>query len=433
MIVDGLSDGARCVALVEAMQQERRWQGRAGQLSALCTGELKNDKLALPEPRPMPPEHRKAALQFGDRYLLKALRPLGDGPSSELETGLFLRSTGLQVPVAPVVGALEFKKGRGEPVTVATLHAFIPNEGTAWNHIAQQLGKYYERVLSGVPSTVPVLSGAPALLEAATGPRSSEIEELVGTTIDSATLLGVRLAQLHRALASNREHPHFSPQPYSTFDQRSSYQSMRNLFGRVIRALKTEKRRMHGGDAEAAERLLSREPALYARLEPILTRRLGAERIRIHGDFHLRKVLYTGKDFVIIDFEADRLRPLAERRHRRSAVRDLASMIAAFGDAALSVRMDTSVVREADREIATRWSRLWHQVVSASFLRGYIETAQHASFVPPTQEEFALRLDTFLLAKAFEMLADELPHEGWRRTHLLRVIADMIDRPGIPS
>jgi len=41
-------------------------------------------------------------------------------------------------------------------------------------------------------------------------------------------------------------------------------------------------------------------------------------RMRCHGDLHPGEVLYTGRDFVIIDFEGKQARPPAERRRKRA-------------------------------------------------------------------------------------------------------------------
>src|SRR5690242_16711580 len=88
--------------------------------------------------------------------------------------------------------------------------------------------------------------------------------------------------------------------------------------------------RMRAKDRPELQELLARESDLHEQVRRVLNGKIDAQRIRVHGDYHLGQVLYTGKDFVIIDFEGEPARPLSERRLKRTALRDVAGMLRSF-------------------------------------------------------------------------------------------------------
>lgn len=61
------------------------------------------------------------------------------------------------------------------------------------------------------------------------------------------------------------------------------------------------------------EEVLSLESTIINHCKKILSKKIKAKKIRVHGDYHLGQVLYTGNDFYIIDFEGEPARPLGEK------------------------------------------------------------------------------------------------------------------------
>jgi maltose alpha-D-glucosyltransferase / alpha-amylase len=149
------------------------------------------------------------------------------------------------------------------------------------------------------------------------------------------------------------------------------------------------------------------EDMLLKQARAIMDRKIPMSRLRIHGDYHLGQVLFTGKDFVIVDLEGEPSRSLSERRYKRSPMRDLAGMIRSFEyAAAFSVRHGP--MRTEDVPALMPWARLWTRWASASFLRGYFDAAGDAAYLPRGQDAFAAMLDFYLLDKAIYELRYEL-------------------------
>jgi maltose alpha-D-glucosyltransferase/alpha-amylase len=383
----------------------------------------------LPEAEPfnISAHHSSAALRYGDRYFLKMFRRIEEGVSPELEMNRILnvRAPGLS---PQVVGALQLRRGRVEPSTLAVLQAFVPNEGTAWTHAREELRRFFERVLTRHRDAPPPEPAPPDLLEAARAEVPAAIQEVIGSYLDVAALLGRRTADLHLALASETVDPAFVPEPYSSLDRRSKYQSMRNITGKTLRLLKSNLSRLPARIVPLAHALADDPARTLKVFEPLLTHKLGGLRIRTHGDYHLDQVLHAGKDFVIIDFDGMDGETLAERRRKHSALRDVAGMTRSFHYAAMTALLDGSVVREQDRELAAPWAEAWHLRISGSFLRGYLSGTADAPFIP-TAEELPLLLSTHIIEKAFQELRDELVACAETVTIPLVAIAARVVRP----
>jgi maltose alpha-D-glucosyltransferase/alpha-amylase len=422
LLVDALADGASSRPLLDVVLGGVRATGSAGELVGRLFDE--GPKGEVGAAKVLSAHHANAAIEYGDRLLLKVYRRLDDGPNPEIDAALHLskHAPGL-VPL--FIGSAEVRQGRGQRRTLAVLQKFVPNEGTGWEHTCGELGRFYERILvSDVARTAPPLPpGSPTSIVMQDPP--SALAEAMAGQLSYAALLGTRTADMHLALAAS-EDPAFAPEPFSSFDRRAAYQSFRNLIGRVMRELRGRKRDLPEHTVTLAAQLVERENAILDRVAPLLRATSEGMRMRIHGDYHLGQVLYTGKDFVIIDFDGDASLSVQERRRKRSALRDVAKMMRSFRYAASSARLH-SVVRHEDQERLLPWEDLWSAWSTAAFLRGYLAKAGGAPFLPAHEAGLAMWLDRTLFARMLHELEEAVAGGSGPIEVPLRDIARTLD------
>jgi maltose alpha-D-glucosyltransferase/alpha-amylase len=266
----------------------------------------------------------------------------------------------------------------------------------------------------------------PSLLERARLEVPRQADEVIGSFLQSARLLGRRTAELHNALAEG-EGDAFAPEPFTPHHQRSVYQSMRNLTGRTLALLRRGLAALPERERAHAQRVAAAEGEILRRFKEVLDRRLKATRIRTHGDYHLGQVLYTGRDFQILDFEGEPSRSLSDRRAKRTPLRDVAGMLRSFHYAtfaAIGAQTARGVV-EPDSELLhdlEAWGRYWYSWVSGAYLGAYLEAAAGASYLPADDDGLRSLLETSLLEKAVYELGYELNNRpGWVLIPLLGV------------
>jgi maltose alpha-D-glucosyltransferase/alpha-amylase len=428
-----LSAGFRS-ALLDLVRTRGCLRGVRGELRGVPYPQLRSalEEVDVTDSRALAVEQSNTSMVFGNRVILKMYRKLENGTSLDLEIGRFLSDAGFKHTPA-VLGAIEYQAPVQEPRTVAILQEFIPNEGDAWGLALDHVSTFLERAETTRDATPPVVdTRTPALLALATTEPSQHARELMGVFIEELLLLGQRTGELHIALASESSDPSFAPETSTLFYQRSLYQSMRNQAGRMMNGLDSRIARLPERLQEDARSLAGREADLMERLRRVIGHKMRGKRIRTHGDYHLGQVIYTGKDFYITDFEGEPLRPLSERRLKRSPLRDVAGMLRSLHYAANSGVLqqegtppDTAQETHG-HETRMLWMRFWYAEAAATFLRGYFAATANSEILPADPRELEELLDAFLLEKAIYELEYEMNNRPAWAEIPLRGLMDLL-------
>ncbi len=424
LLYDAVWDPGFCHALLEAIGQGKQYRGASGDLVASASSAL--PRLRGDASQPLPPvllgvEQSNTSVRYGDRLILKLYRRLEGGVNPDQEIGQFLTEKAAFANTPPLGGVLEFRRREpenGVPVgassTVALLQGFVPNRGDAWRYSLDSLAEYFAAARAqGEAALADLALPQGSLLELARGEIPVYAERLIGAYMASARLLGRRTAELHLALTSDPADPVFGLEPFTAEFRGFFHRSMRELTERIMRLLRSRMEALPEASQREARQVLALEGRITPRFDPLLAQPIHAFRSRIHGDYHLGQVLYTGDDFMIIDFEGEPARPLSERQMKRSPLQDVAGMLRSFHYAAYAAYFALAQDNLSAPELEP-WARFWHLWVSVAYLKTYLEIVDGATFLPSLPDELKLLLDAFLVEKAVYELGYELNNRpGW--------------------
>jgi len=397
ILFDAVWDAEFREKLFRLMLDRQRASGKNGQLIGSVSAAFAQNAEHVPGSNVISGEQSNSSMLFENKFFLKLYRKLEDGVNPDVEVVRFLTERTNFPNVPSFAGAIEYRRGKSEPTVVCLLQSAVTSERDAWTLTLDSVGRYYERVL-----------GRKADLQKQSAPTGALLDELIGGIYpEKAKLLGQRTAELHRALASTNDDRAFAPEPFNAMAQRSVYQNMRALLRRNFALVQKKLHEVRETFREEAREVLAREEEILAREKRLLDRKANAAKIRIHGDYHLGQLLYTGKDFVILDFEGEPARPLSERKLKRSALRDVAGMMRSFQYAAYSALWQPAM-RTEDVPFLERWADLWYRQMSSVFLQSYLQTTASAIFVPQNADDLQILLEAYLLDKAVYEIGYEL-------------------------
>jgi len=417
-----------CRGMLESFRHRRPRKGSRGELATWTQRTVHRGAPDEPEPQLLRAEQSNSSIVYGHRFILKLFRRLEPGPNPELEIGRFLRDQ--EFPHVPaLVGAMEYRVSRREPTTVAVLQELVPNEGDLWTVILDTLERFYEDVAGVEVPSGAFESAEEHVLDLIEREPPEELVARATSSLQRAALLGERTAGLHRVLGADTEAPTFGRQPITALYRRSLFQSMRSLTMRTSGLLRKRLGSLPEDTRELASNILERREEITERFDELRRSDIDGMRIRIHGDFHLGQVLFTGRDFVILDFEGEPLRSIGERRLRRSPLRDVAGMLRSYdyvAQAALARARERGVVPDSTDPGGEAWARLWNAWVAAAFLRAYLGGVEDAGLLPTDRAHRRLLLDALVLEKSVYELAYELEQRPeWVRLPLLGLLRQL--------
>ena len=323
------------------------------------------------EARPAGREQTNSSVVFDERMILKCYRRLEAGINPELEVLRFLAAHGFEHTPA-LLGWFEHR-GRPMDATLGMLQEFKPGR-----------------------------DGWALTMEALLAGRGRSI-------LPRLAALGSATGQLHAVLSSERTDPAFVPEEVSPEGLALMSAALDELATEVFGSLP---------DDPALDPIAGRSDEVRDRLRVISKSTGLGRKIRVHGDLHLGQALWSDDTWQLIDFEGEPARPVAQRRRKRSPLRDLAGLLRSVGYAAAAARLQHGV------EVPPEWL----PDARRALMDGYLSVVEPTGLLPPSDAVTAELLAMYELEKAVYELRYELSHRpGWVAIPVAS-IAELLDK-----
>jgi len=326
--------------------------------------------------RPITAEQSHTSVIFGDEYILKLFRKLHLGPSPDVEMHRALRAVGSQ-HIAEPFGAIEGMLD-GEPVSYGILQRFFANCADGW--------------------AMATTSVRDLIAEA-----DLHADEVGGDFAAEAQRLGQAVAAVHADLATA-----LGTEVVPADQLGSVVEKMNRRLDEIL--VRVDQLAPYAADIRAAF-------AEVANLD------VGVPVQRIHGDLHLGQALRPISPWVLLDFEGEPARPLAERVALMSPLRDVAGMLRSFDYAAHHLLVDHYAAESYNAESQMEYRAMeWATRNREAFCDGYASAGVDPRAMPVLLR--ALELEKAVYEVGYE--ADNRP--AWLDIPL-RSIARLVGQP----
>jgi len=330
-----------------------------------------------------------STLQVDSDYIVKLFRKLESGMNPEIEIGQFLTEVAGFPNTPTMLGSAELIEG-DQRNAIAIVHAQIGNQGDAWTVTAA----YLDRVLEE------------QRLLASGGPRRESEEQTV--YLRHLSQVGRRAAELHLALASASGMPDFTPEPIQPADVARWTTAVVQSTARVFHTLRQRRNSFGEADRTMIDEFLAQQDTLHSRLHGLMSTGVNGFNSRLHGDFHLGRVLIVKDDVFITGFEGDLRQPIEERRRKAPVARDVANMIWSIEASSLAARERALHLAPDEHGRLGNALAEWVDRATTAFLTAYRELTTDSSIWPDDPLAARHMVDFFVLEKAFDVIETEL-------------------------
>ncbi|MCB1169746.1 MAG: alpha-glucosidase C-terminal domain-containing protein [Leptospiraceae bacterium] len=369
-------------------------------------------------PIPFSSKYSNIVFNFGDSVIFKLYRRMEEGVHPELETGQALTEQGgTGSPAA--LGSLTYTH-KDFQMSAGSFWQYVHNQGTALMFTQDNLESFLR--------IVPALSYSQPNEDVMEWTRNSRadmpdvLQQSTGNFLVSAQGMGETVADLHAHLRTVGELPHrkeFGVEPFTSHYRRALYQGLRNTLDYSISELRKSMADLDSGIISLIGALMEYQKPLDRMFQQVKNRSLDSGRIRLHGDLHLGQLLYTGKGFIVLDYEGSVHRSFSERRIKGSPLRDVAGMIWSFAREAM-VTINGREFPGLSESQARRWVTIWYNATSTMFLAGYLEHMARTgswNLLPVERGQVEELLNIFLLERGLQSLGHILPDIRNERRH----------------
>ncbi|MFC0875696.1 maltose alpha-D-glucosyltransferase [Saccharicrinis sp. FJH2] len=393
--------------LLRLMMQKGKLKTTKGELhSFAATKTIK--QTTDTEPRVISAEQTNTLVQYGNKLFLKLYRSPQEGVNPEEDIVKVLSNNRNFKNSPAYAGSIEYKRPWHDNMLIGILTDYIPHEETAWQYTESAIGKFFDHIIAQKDQLLPNYSEddpstfIPDNAETITAVFDPLFMEMTG-------LLGQRTAEMHLALSAVKNNNRFTEEKFSLLYQKSLYQSFRTSVKRSFSQIKSSRKDLDQSQKILLDEIMDNENALLSAVKTALEAgKMNASKLKIHGNYHLGQVLFTGKDFMITDFEGEKDRSLSARNLKHCPLKDMAYMLRSFHYAIYMAHKAYSSRMPEHAALLEPWLDIWHNTVKDKFLTHYLKTAGAASFIPDDPHQTDILLTLFTIEKAVDEAVYEL-------------------------